>query len=71
MKKKNVKYKLSDEDSSLLQEPALSYRQDVVSREIPEQIMWDIEVSREEYKKGLAIPVDDFMKKYRNGCLYR
>lgn len=71
MKKKNVEYKLPDEDSSLLQEPALSYRQDVVSREIPEQIMWDIEVSREEYKKGLAIPVDDFMKKYRNSCLYR
>lgn len=67
MKKKNVEYKLPNEDSSLLQEPALSYRQDVVSREIPEQIMWDIEVSREEYKKGLAIPVDDFMKKYRNG----
>lgn len=70
MKKKNVEYKLPDEDSSLLQEPALSYRQDVVSREIPEQIMWDIEVSREEYKKGLAIPVDDFMKKYRTEWLF-
>lgn len=70
MKKKNVEYKLPDEGSSLLQEPALSYRQDVVSREIPEQIMWDIEVSREEYKKGLAISVDDFMKKYRTEWLF-
>ena len=27
----------------------------------------DQEMSREEYKKGLAIPVSDFMKKYRDG----
>ncbi len=40
---------------------------DISSREIPEYILNDIQVSREEYKNGLAIPVSDFMKKYKDG----
>ncbi len=67
MKKKNVEYQYPEKSSSSVQEPIVSYKRDISSREIPEYILNDIQVSREEYKNGLAIPVSDFMKKYKDG----
>ena len=67
MKKKNIEYQYPKSEPPSLQELAISYQQDISSREIPEHILKDIQISREEYKKGLAIPVSDFMKKYRDG----
>lgn len=67
MKKKNVKYQYPESESSSLHESIVSYQKDISSREIPEYILKDIQISQEEYKQGLAIPVSDFMKKYRNG----
>ena len=67
MKKKNVEYQYPESEPFSLHEPVMSYQQDISSREIPEHILKDIQISREEYKKGLAIPVSDFMKKYRDG----
>ena len=67
MKKKNIEYQYPESEPSSLQELAMSYQQDISSRDIPEHILKDIQISREEYKKGLAIPVSDFMKKYRDG----
>lgn len=67
MKKKNIEYKYPKYEKTSLQEPVVSYQQDITSRKIPEYILEDIQISQKEYKNGLAIPVSDFMKKYRNG----
>ena len=61
MEKKEIEYQYQESESSSFQEPVVSYQRDLSSREIPEHIMRDIQVSLEEYKKGLAIPVVDFM----------
>lgn len=67
MKKKNIEYQYPESETPSLQEPVIAYQQDISSRIIPEYILRDIQISQEEYKKGLAIPVSDFLKKYRNG----
>lgn len=67
MKKKNVEYQLPEIESQSVREPVVEYQSSIVSREIPEYILNDIRISQEEYKRGEAIPVSDFMKKYRNG----
>lgn len=61
MKKKNIEYHYQESEKTSLHEPVVSYHQDISSREIPEYILEDIRVSQEEYKKGLAIPVSDFI----------
>ncbi|WP_347146379.1 hypothetical protein [Parabacteroides goldsteinii] len=66
MKKKSIEYQYPGSENSSLREPIVTYQQNILSREIPANILKDIQVSREEYKNGLAIPVSDFMKKYRN-----
>lgn len=66
MKKKKEEYQYLESEPSSLHEPAVSYQRDISSREIPEYILKDIRISQEEYKKGLAIPVSDFMKKYKD-----
>ena len=66
MKKKNVEYQHLESEGSSLQEPVAVYQRDISLRQIPEHIVKDIEVSKEEYQKGLAVPVSEFMRKYRN-----
>ena len=50
MKKKNVEYQYPESEPFSLHEPVMSYQQDISSREIPEHILKDIQISREEYK---------------------
>lgn len=66
MKKKNVEYQHPESEGSSLREPVAVYQRDIALRQIPEHIVKDIEVSKEEYQKGLAVPVSEFMRKYRN-----
>ena len=49
MKKKNIEYQYPESEPSSLQELAMSYQQDISSREIPEHILKDIQISREEW----------------------